>query len=115
LDLDYVPPGESAVTTRHRNGRVTLRADRPAVLVSGTSWTEDEDFGMLLDALCLVDQQHDTGDSPAARLPRFLVLITGKGPMREMYMRRVEELALRHVTVRSLWLKAEDYPKLLGK
>mmetsp|Transcript_34567 Transcript_34567/g.86841 ORF Transcript_34567/g.86841 Transcript_34567/m.86841 type:complete len:518 (-) Transcript_34567:116-1669(-) len=108
LDLIYVEKGLSAVTMKQRNDRVMLRKDRPAVLVSGTSWTEDEDFGMLLDALCVLDRVH------TARLPRFLVLITGKGPMRDMYMQRVRELNLSHVSVHSLWLKAEDYPRMLG-
>uniref|UniRef100_A0A3Q3CWN3 Chitobiosyldiphosphodolichol beta-mannosyltransferase n=1 Tax=Haplochromis burtoni TaxID=8153 RepID=A0A3Q3CWN3_HAPBU len=76
------------------DGTVTLRAERPALLLSSTSWTEDEDFSILLTAL---------EGSPAR-----------KGPQKEHYMKLIDSLHLEHVEICTPWLEAEDYPLLLG-
>uniref|UniRef100_A0A1B6HQG2 Glycosyl transferase family 1 domain-containing protein n=1 Tax=Homalodisca liturata TaxID=320908 RepID=A0A1B6HQG2_9HEMI len=81
---------------------------RPALLVSSTSWTEDEDFSILLSAL----QDYDRSEEPG--LPKMLCVITGKGPLRDLYMQQVEAQEWSKVTVTSLWLEAEDYPRLLA-
>ena len=118
----------------------TLRPDRPALLVSSTSWTPDEDFSILLEALGQYEQrarshaqkEHDnnTLERSAHALPKVLVAITGKGPLKESYMRNVERLQRggglgvddsrndedpwRWVRCIDMWLEVEDYPLLLG-
>lgn len=82
--------------------------------VSSTSWTEDEDFGMLLNALSEVERRHQAG----TKQKFLLVVITGKGPLKatfesEMSKRKAEE-NWRAVDVRLAWLESQDYPLLLG-
>ncbi|KAJ7293888.1 mannosyltransferase [Mycena rebaudengoi] len=90
-----------------------MREDRPALLVSSTSWTPDEDFSILLDALGKYDARAAVS---YGKLPKVLVLVTGKGQQRDMYMKQIGELQKKWKWVRciSMWLEAEDYPVLLG-
>lgn len=74
------------------------------LVVSSSSWTPDEDFSLLLQALPLLD---------AAARPLLLVL-TGKGPMRAAYETSVAHLSLKHIAVAFAWLPADDYPRLLS-
>lgn len=41
---------ESTVFTEYSEDGIVLKKDRPALLVSSTSWTLDEDFGILITA-----------------------------------------------------------------
>lgn len=81
---------------------------RPVLLVSSTSWTADEDFGLLLEAL---KEYEDRAPSSAAKLE---VIVTGRGPMKSMYERQMAELTMKRVNIRTAWLEPEDYPLLLG-
>ncbi|KIL93540.1 hypothetical protein FAVG1_03522 [Fusarium avenaceum] len=80
------------------------------LIVSSTSWTPDEDFGLLLDALV------SHASSPEA-LP-ILAIITGKGPQKEHYLERIqalqEEGKLPGVRVITAWLSTRDYASLLA-
>jgi len=96
-----------------RTGSPVLSPSRPAVLVSSTSWTADEDFGMLLRALQALDAAISLPRRRAS-FPDFLVLITGKGPLKEDFERLAEALKLQRVSIRTLWLSPSDYPLLLG-
>jgi beta-1,4-mannosyltransferase len=88
-----------------------MRPDRPALLISSTSWTEDEDFGLLLDALVLVDAA--VKETPS-EYPDFVVVVTGKGPQKSMYEAKIAALKLEYVVIRTMWLSYADYPVLLG-
>ncbi|RKO83400.1 glycosyl transferases group 1-domain-containing protein, partial [Blyttiomyces helicus] len=81
-----------------------------ALIVSSTSWTEDEDFSILLQAL----RQYEERQRTAGGLPRLRVVITGKGPMQEAFQREVADAGLEWVKVHTAWLEAGDYPLLLG-
>ena len=84
------------------------------LLVSSTSWTPDEDFSVFLDALCKYAKK--TREHPG--LPELMVVITGKGPQKEHYLAKIEQLrqqdALEQITIYTDWLTFEDYALLLG-
>jgi beta-1,4-mannosyltransferase len=86
--------------------------DRPAVIISSTSWTADEDFGILLNAL--VELNARTAALPVTQFPNLLVVVTGKGPQKEMYLQRIGQLSLQRIRVATMWLEAGDYPLVLG-
>jgi beta-1,4-mannosyltransferase len=91
------------------------RTDRTALVVSSTSWTVDEDFGLLVEALDVYDRVA-SAKSDERGLPRILVMITGKGPLKDLYMDKIKEAqdAWNFVRCISTWLDTADYPLLLG-
>lgn len=90
--------------------KAILRADRPALVVSSTSWTEDEDFGMLLRAIELLDAQVYEDKT----VPFVVFAITGKGPQKAMYEEIMSRMVLKKTHVCTMWLEPADYPLLLG-
>lgn len=80
------------------------------LVVSGTSWTPDEDFGILLRAA----QQLDKHALANAAFPSVVFVITGRGPLRDRYLAEAAQLGLQRVSIHSAWLSAEDYPLLLA-
>ncbi|CAG5131372.1 unnamed protein product [Candidula unifasciata] len=100
-------------TQKLANGTVVKVNDRPAILVSSTSWTEDEDFSILLDALEKYDQK-DTVGNDSCSLPDLVCVITGKGPQKTYYNEQIAKKEWRKVQFCLPWLTAEDYPLMLG-
>jgi beta-1,4-mannosyltransferase len=62
-------------TWKSTSGVVKLRNDRPAVIISSTSWTPDENFGILLDAIVELDARLAAAHTPPAL--KFTFFITG--------------------------------------
>ncbi|XP_031421481.1 chitobiosyldiphosphodolichol beta-mannosyltransferase [Clupea harengus] len=101
----------TAFTQRSGNtGAVSPVARRPILLLSSTSWTEDEDFSILLKALEDYEGFVNVGES----LPELVCVITGKGPQKEYYKKLIDSKSFNHVKICTPWLEAEDYPRLLG-
>ncbi|KAF5020510.1 hypothetical protein F66182_7473 [Fusarium sp. NRRL 66182] len=81
------------------------------LIMSSTSWTPDEDFGLLLDALV------SYANSSVETSP-VLAIITGKGPQKEHYLERIKVLQdegkLPGIRVITAWLSTRDYASLLA-
>ena len=80
--------------------------DKCSILVSSTSWTEDEDFSILLEALKLYDEDKSTN--------KLVCFITGKGPLKDYYADIIEKSHFNKVQFILPWLEPEDYPLLLA-
>ena len=104
-------PDKTAFTERFSNGRVCFCEDRPALLVSSTSWTEDEDFSVLIRALSIYDE---TAREAPNQYPLLIVIVTGKGPLKEFYMDQAKLCNWQLVQLETVWLDAADYPRLLA-
>ncbi|XP_063525506.1 uncharacterized protein LOC129042737 [Pongo pygmaeus] len=78
------------------SGLLTRLRERPALLVSSTSWTEFEQ--LTLDG-------HN--------FPSVVCVITGKGPLREYYSRVIHQKHFQHIQVCTPWLEGRGLPPLL--
>ncbi|XP_075979168.1 ALG1, chitobiosyldiphosphodolichol beta-mannosyltransferase [Anticarsia gemmatalis] len=114
-------PGTTADHPEHAEGQKTAftqvvadtvqtRYDRPGLVFSSTSWTADEDFGIMIDAFQVYETTYET----AKNLPKLMCVITGKGPMKEHYLKLIAEKNWQHITVITPWLEAADYPKMVA-
>lgn len=101
----------TAITQKLTNGSVQYKPQRQAILVSSTSWTPDEDFGILLKAL---QAYEETALAEPLVYPQLLCIITGKGPQKEHYTEEIARLKWQMVSVITPWLEIEDYPSVLA-
>jgi beta-1,4-mannosyltransferase len=101
---------QTLFTEVNNEGGCIPRPGRPALVTSSTSWTPDEDFGQLLDALVGLDRRISQRKSTL----KILVVVTGKGPQKTFYQVQISKLKLVNVAIHTLWLEPADYPRLLA-
>jgi beta-1,4-mannosyltransferase len=92
---------------------LNLGSRRIPLVVCPTSWTPDEDFDLLLEALERAERKLEARGASAAA-PDLAVLMTGRGGLRPEFERRLERRKLRRLAVRTAWLEPGDYPVLVG-
>jgi beta-1,4-mannosyltransferase len=86
-----------------------LGGREPAIVVSPTSWTRDEDFELLLEAVRRCEALVQ-----GRAFPEVLVLLTGRGARRASFETSAAALPGRRLHVRTTWLEPEDYPRVLS-
>ncbi|THD20158.1 Chitobiosyldiphosphodolichol beta-mannosyltransferase [Fasciola hepatica] len=93
-------------------GQITQwRTDRPALVLSSCSWTPDDDFTMMIEAL---DKYNERAGKSESELPHVVFAVTGRGPLKSYYEQLIREKCWTHVEVIMPWLTPEDYPVFLG-
>lgn len=116
-------PQPETLFTKSSKKQINLKSDRPALLISSTSWTADEDFSILLDALLefvftfdltMSMCRYNSAKSKNKSLPNLVCIITGKGPLKKHYMDLIAKENMEHVSIYTAWLQESDYPKLLA-
>jgi beta-1,4-mannosyltransferase len=96
--------------------RLGIHAGGVGFIVCPTSWTEDEDFDLVIDAVPRLEERIRGWEAAAAgrRFPDLVILVTGDGARRAEFERRFAGLAARRIQLRARWLEPEDYPRVVG-
>src|SRR5262249_56245112 len=74
--------------------RLGVHGGNVAFIVCPTSWTEDEDFDLVVDAVPRLEERIRGWEAAAAarRFPDIVILVTGDGARRAEFERRVARL-----------------------
>ena len=111
-------PIEQSERDRHRQAlfaRLGVHAETVGFVVCPTSWTEDEDFDVIIEAVVRLEQRIRGWEAGGdRRFPDMVVLVTGDGERRAEFERRFAGLPARRVQLRARWLEPEDYPRVVG-
>ncbi|GMG56497.1 unnamed protein product [Ambrosiozyma monospora] len=91
-------------------GKYDQKVDR--ILVSATSFTEDEDFSVMVDALAKLDKKLSSGSTTSAKGTIWTV-VTGKGPLHDHFLQLVDSHKWNRVIIKSVWLPFDQYCKIL--
>jgi beta-1,4-mannosyltransferase len=92
-----------------------LGTRRIPFVVCPTSWTIDEDFDLLLEALERAERSLNVKLGKAdGTAPDLAVLLTGRGDKRADFEKRLARRDFKRIAVRTVWFEPGDYPTLIG-
>ncbi|CAG9333818.1 unnamed protein product [Blepharisma stoltei] len=97
------PRRNLAESSKNMRDELNLRG---FLIVSSTSFTEDEDFSIVISAL-------DKLETVLTETEYITLVITGKGPLKDYYKNLISQKTWKKSKVIFAWLEAEDYPTLL--
>jgi beta-1,4-mannosyltransferase len=117
----FAPPSAAAAAAlwSKLSADYQLGTTRPPIVVCPTSWTPDEDFDLLLEALERAERtlrRARTLEAPEARrdLPLLALFLTGLGPLRTTFEQRATRRDFSAIAVKTAWLDPADYPTFVG-
>ena len=88
---------------------------RIPLVVCPTSWTPDEDFDLLLEALERAERARVAAlGSSDGHSPDLAVILTGRGQLKTDFERRLSRRDFKRLAVRTAWLEPNDYPVFVG-
>ncbi len=96
--------------------RLGIHSSLVGFIVCPTSWTEDEDFDVVIDGVRRLEDRIRGWEAldRSRRFPDLVILVTGDGQRRIEFERRFAGLGARRVHLRARWLEPEDYPRVVG-
>lgn len=113
--------------TNSESDKLKWKSCRPMLILSSTSWTPDEDFDVLLNALISTENKLKDSCLKGKLLNnlkeklnykdlenKVQLIITGRGPMKDSFMQKVDRADLKIIKIKSIWLESDDYPKVLS-
>ena len=112
-------PMERVDRERYRQAlmaRLGIHSTLVGFVVCPTSWTEDEDFDVVIDGVLRLEDRIRGWEAAnrTRRFPDLVILVTGDGQRRIEFERRFAGLPARRVHLRARWLEPEDYPRVVG-
>ena len=96
--------------------RLGVHGGAVGFIVCPTSWTEDEDFDLVIEAVPRLEERIRGWEAASVgrRFPDLVILVTGDGARRAEFERRFAGLPARRVQLRARWLEPDDYPRVVG-
>lgn len=96
--------------------RLGVHAPVVGFVICPTSWTEDEDFDVIIDAVVQLEDRIRGWEAAGTsrRFADIVILVTGDGARRGEFERRFAGLPARRIQLRTRWLEPEDYPRTVG-